>query len=122
MVSLFRIRLIVLGAALLTLSLPVSGQEESLQARLDAALAKFGPHASVGCRVLALPGGEVLYERNPDLSLTPASNMKLLTSSAALAILGPDYTYTTRVLSTAPIRDATLRGDLILQGGGDPVL
>jgi serine-type D-Ala-D-Ala carboxypeptidase/endopeptidase (penicillin-binding protein 4) len=117
----FRARLACL-AFVLSLALPAVGQEESLQAQLDAALAKFGPHASVGCRVLALPGGEVLYERNPDLSLTPASNMKLLTSAAALAILGPEYTYSTRVLATSPVKNGTLRGDLILKGGGDPVL
>ena len=45
--------------------------------------------------------GQVLYERNADLSLNPASNMKLLTSAAALARLGPGYRFTTRVLASA---------------------
>jgi D-alanyl-D-alanine carboxypeptidase/D-alanyl-D-alanine-endopeptidase (penicillin-binding protein 4) len=122
MVALFRFRLILPLLAVPALSPAAVGQEATLSTRLDAALAKFGPHASVGCRVLALPGGEVLYERTPDLSLTPASNMKLLTSSTALAVLGPDYTYITRVFASAPVKDGAVRGDLILQGGGDPVL
>lgn len=52
----------------------------------------------------------------------PASTMKLVTTHAALAMLGPDYRWTTRFLTTGPIRDGVLQGDLILQGGGDPHL
>ena len=52
----------------------------------------------------------------------PASTMKLVTTHAALAMLGPNYRWTTRFLTTGPIRDGVLQGDLILQGGGDPHL
>lgn len=52
----------------------------------------------------------------------PASTMKLVTTHAALAMLGPGYRWTTRFLTTGPIRDGVLQGDLILQGGGDPHL
>lgn len=104
--------------------------EAGLAARIDAALLRLGPHASAGVRVVSLARGDVLYERNPDLSMNPASNMKLLTSCTALAKLGPEYQFTTRVLSTAALPKpkelgpaaGTLDGDLILQGGGDPVL
>lgn len=52
----------------------------------------------------------------------PASTMKLVTTHAALAMLGPNYRWTTRFLTTGPILDGVLQGDLILQGGGDPHL
>ena len=52
----------------------------------------------------------------------PASTMKLVTTHAALSMLGPNYRWTTRFLTTGPIRDGVLQGDLILQGGGDPHL
>ena len=52
----------------------------------------------------------------------PASTMKLVTTHAALSMLGPGYRWTTRFLTTGPIRDGVLQGDLILQGGGDPHL
>ena len=100
-----------------------AAEDPALAARIDAALLRLGPSTIHGVRVLASSSGEVLYERNPDLSLNPASNMKLLTSSAALAKLGPDYRYTTSVRSgREPDRKGKVRGDLFLVGGGDPVL
>ncbi|MGH3713406.1 MAG: D-alanyl-D-alanine carboxypeptidase/D-alanyl-D-alanine endopeptidase [Micromonosporaceae bacterium] len=63
---------------------------------------------------------EVLYARNPDHRLLPASNNKLFTSAAALEVLGADYTFTTRVLSHARRDGDLLRGDIYLKGGGDP--
>ena len=41
--------------------------------------------------------GTVIYSYNSHLPLTPASNMKLITSSAAVSLLGADYKFTTRV-------------------------
>src|SRR4051812_37208283 len=74
---------------------------ETLAERIETALQRLGPHAVTAVRVYSLGRKEVLYERNPDLSLNPASNMKLLTSAAALARLGPGYRFTTRVLASA---------------------
>lgn len=101
----------------------VHAADAALTARLDTILARLGPHAITALRVVSPATGEVLYERNPDLSLTPASNMKLLTSATALARLGPEYRFVTQVRTTG-VRDANgiLRGDLVLVGGGDPVL
>jgi len=58
--------------------------------------------------------GQVVYGHNSTKPLTPASNMKLLTSFAAFKQLGPDYKFTTR---------AGLCGNkLVIIGGGDPLL
>jgi D-alanyl-D-alanine carboxypeptidase/D-alanyl-D-alanine-endopeptidase (penicillin-binding protein 4) len=112
---------LLLAAALL--AAPVRAQETRLGQAITALLLRLGPHAITAVRVVSLDRGEVLYERNADLSLNPASNMKLLTSATALAKLGPEYRFTTRVLASArPDADGTVAGDLALQGGGDPVL
>jgi serine-type D-Ala-D-Ala carboxypeptidase/endopeptidase (penicillin-binding protein 4) len=50
----------------------------------------------------------------------PASNNKVLTVSAALVRLGPDYRYETRVLTDGAIIDGTLKGNLVVVGSGDP--
>jgi D-alanyl-D-alanine carboxypeptidase/D-alanyl-D-alanine-endopeptidase (penicillin-binding protein 4) len=64
----------------------------------------------------------ILYERNADKSMVPASNVKLLTSMAALKQLGTDYRFETDVYVSAPIRNGTVYGDVILKGYGDPTL
>jgi D-alanyl-D-alanine carboxypeptidase/D-alanyl-D-alanine-endopeptidase (penicillin-binding protein 4) len=102
---------------------PAAAQEEPLATQIEAALLRLGPHASSAVRVVSLSRGEVLYERNPDLSLSPASNMKLFTAAAALAQLGPDYRFRTTVTAgRKPDEKGVLAGDLVLVGGGDPVL
>ncbi len=54
--------------------------------------------------------------------MMPASNMKIVTLAAAADRLGWDYTYQTQLLSTSPVKDDTLDGDLIAVGSGDPTI
>lgn len=61
-----------------------------------------------------------LFTHQPDLPLNPASVMKLVTTYAALELLGLDYRWRTEVFLGGPIRDGTLGGDLIVKGRGDP--
>jgi len=57
---------------------------------------------------------------NAQLPFQPASIMKLLTSEAALAMLGPDFRWVTRVHAAGDMEGDVLRGDLVIEGGGDP--
>lgn len=66
--------------------------------------------------------GRVLQSREPDLPMPPASVAKSLTALYALDALGADHRFRTRILVTQPIVDGITAGDLILAGGGDPVL
>lgn len=129
--TLIRLSLLDLSrGALIALALVFAGAaraDDALAVKIDAALLRLGPHPVAAVRVIALPAGEILYERNADLSMNPASTMKLVTSAAALAKLGPDHRFTTRVLVTGSRKSGrygsgVLAGDLVLQGGGDPVL
>jgi D-alanyl-D-alanine carboxypeptidase/D-alanyl-D-alanine-endopeptidase (penicillin-binding protein 4) len=78
--------------------------------------------AQAGVMVADAATGEILYQRDQQDRLMPASNSKLLTSAAAMDILGPDYTYATEVRAEGRLRKGTLRGDLYLRGTGDPTL
>lgn len=67
--------------------------------------------------------GKVLFERDADKSFTPASNMKLYTTAAALDAFGPEFKIRTSVYATKPASKAgVLSGDVILYGRGDPNL
>ena len=54
--------------------------------------------------------------------MNPASTMKLLTTLSSLDILGPQYRWRTNVYTDGVIRQGTLKGNLYLQGTGDPKL
>ncbi len=75
-----------------------------------------------GVVVQSLANGEVLYRRNAERLFMPASNQKLVTSSAALVRLGADFRFRTAVLARGTRRADTLVGDLVGVGRGDPSL
>lgn len=66
--------------------------------------------------------GEVIDSYRPDHVVPPASVMKLLTTAAALEILGPNYRFATTLEYSAPIEDGVLQGDLYIHGTCDPSL
>ena len=68
------------------------------------------------------PQGEVLAQVNADKMLVPASNMKLITTGAALHTLGKDFTFETSLAYDGVIEDGVLKGNLHIIGGGDPTL
>jgi len=76
-----------------------------------------------GIQVVDLATGKTTYELNPRSFFIPASNTKLFTTSMALARLGPDFTFRTRVLADSmPDSEGVVHGPLRLIGGGDPNL
>ena len=75
-----------------------------------------------GVMVKSLKTGEVLYKRNADKLFIPASNMKLFTSAAALLLLDSDFTYETNFYINGDVEKDVLKGDLIIQGSGDPTI
>ena len=59
---------------------------------------------------------------NAELSMNPASVMKLVTTTVALDLLGPAYRWTTEAYAAGNLQDGVLQGDLALKGSGDPKL
>jgi D-alanyl-D-alanine carboxypeptidase/D-alanyl-D-alanine-endopeptidase (penicillin-binding protein 4) len=94
----------------------------SLRTRLDRIVEqRIGAEARVGAYVVDTATGQVLYERNAGQSFNPASNVKLITSAAALDMLGPHKTLATRIFGDVG-EDGVVEGPLYLVGEGDAFL
>jgi D-alanyl-D-alanine carboxypeptidase/D-alanyl-D-alanine-endopeptidase (penicillin-binding protein 4) len=92
-----------------------------LQNRLTTAFEGGGWRAATwGVSIVSLDSGDTLFTIEPDTPLSPASNLKLLTTAAALEILGPEYRFRTYLLADGDVVDGVLHGDLVLYGTGDP--
>jgi D-alanyl-D-alanine carboxypeptidase/D-alanyl-D-alanine-endopeptidase (penicillin-binding protein 4) len=76
-----------------------------------------------GIEVVSLSSGKTLYSLNPDKLFTPASNTKLFTTAAAMALIGSEYKFRTTVETKGSLdRYGRLSGDVVLVGRGDPNL
>lgn len=83
----------------------------------------LGPTAEISFVIADADTGAVAMAQAPDRPMIPASTAKIATMVSALELLGPDFRFQTRVLATgAPNAAGVLSGDLILAGGGDPLL
>ncbi|MFH0991880.1 MAG: D-alanyl-D-alanine carboxypeptidase/D-alanyl-D-alanine-endopeptidase [bacterium] len=78
--------------------------------------------SQVSIKISSIQSGELLFERNSKLLIRPASNMKLLTSATALAILGTSYSFSTVISSDSILSDGTVLGNVYLKGFGNPDL
>lgn len=87
------------------------------QAKEDSALAA----ATVGFCLLDAEG-KVLFEQNAGASMIPASTLKTVTTATALEKWGPDHRLETRLLVKSPAQGGVIAGDVVIRGGGDPML
>ncbi|AZF09251.1 D-alanyl-D-alanine carboxypeptidase [Pseudomonas sp. R2-37-08W] len=78
--------------------------------------------ATVSLTVRDVRSGDMLYQHNPSTRLVPASNLKLLTTTAAMDVLGAQYRFATQLLSDGTRQGERLTGNLYLRGLGDPTL
>lgn len=94
--------------------------EERLNSLVNGAVARSS-EASI--QIVELESGRVVGQRNPNLPVAPASNMKLFTTAAAIDLLKPTFEVTTSVLVRGNIdASGTLNGDVKIVGKGDPTI
>ncbi|HET6147073.1 MAG TPA: D-alanyl-D-alanine carboxypeptidase/D-alanyl-D-alanine-endopeptidase [Polyangia bacterium] len=106
-----------------------TARRDWLRARLDELFgAAWLAKSKVSVLVVESDTGRPIYARGDKTLLNTASNVKIVTSAAALSLLGPEYRWktTTAVAGAAqgpPLRGGgEVAGDLYLRGGGDPAL
>jgi len=109
---LFTLFLLLLIANARAVALPPTVKQE---------LKKVGiPLSAVSVEVREVGKHEPLIALNAQRTMNPASTMKLLTTYAALDLLGPAYTWKTEAWIDGELKAGVLKGDLILKGYGDP--
>ena len=111
-------KMMISGALLLCLGL----QAQTLQQKVDQAVAKEPLKGAVVGVMVQDAAGHVLASREAGRRLVPASNLKLVTTGTALHALGPDFRFETGIGYTGTVEDGTLHGDVYIIGGGDPTL
>lgn len=76
----------------------------------------------IGIKIYSLKTDDVVFEHHPQLLLKPASNVKLVTTLAALKYLGSGYKFKTKIYTDGKIQKKILNGNLYVKGFGDPKL
>ena len=117
-------RMAIFISLALSASVPSARSEDPIGARVEAILKTPGyAEAQWGLLAVDLESGRVVYEKDADRMLAPASVTKLYSTSAALVDLGPDHRFKTVVRRKGSVDPAgVLQGDLILVASGDPCL
>lgn len=122
----FIFRRIILSSVLfcfLLINGSAQSQPAAVQQKIKAWQSSSGfASAGIGICVSDTQTGEELIKSEPQLSLVPASIMKVVTTATALEVFGPDFRFNTKLFYYGRIQNDTLFGDLQIIGGGDPTL
>ena len=100
------------------------GSELTLPATLKARLEHLVSNYPSGfaAEIRDMHNRQIIFSGNREVSLNPASVMKLLTTKAAIDLLGIGFRWNTDVLTKGIIKNNTLDGDLYFRGSGDPTM
>jgi D-alanyl-D-alanine carboxypeptidase/D-alanyl-D-alanine-endopeptidase (penicillin-binding protein 4) len=117
-----RLYSLILSVSFLLAS-PLAAANTMLPAAVATALERAGvPNSAIGIHVHNLTTDETVLDIGGDTAFNPASVMKLITTYAALEVLGPAFTWRTEAWVDAPVVDGHLAGNLYFAGYGDPNL
>ncbi len=110
------------NVALAASSMSSMGQQQLAQ-QLNRIIQQVSPNADVGVQIKSMQSGNVLYARNAQDVFAPASILKILTAEAALLYLGPQYTFSTRLMTDSHrTANGVIEGNVYLVHSGDPSL
>ena len=114
----------MLLVALLGTHTPARAADEArLPATVRAALnVRQVPDDSLSIFVRDVESGEIALRWNEQVARNPGSTIKLLTTLAAIDLLGPAYTWKTDIYAIGDVKAGRLDGNLLLKGHGDPFL
>lgn len=114
-----RVLSIVVAATFLTAAAGADDWPDRIMERMEALQL---PDEALALAAVPLDGPGQARFVNADRVMNPGSTMKLLTTYAALELLGPSFKWHTRVYTNGELKGDVLHGDLFLVGAGDPKL
>ena len=115
---LFSLILISLNACT---TFPTKTEVTLVQKRIDSLLVSdFFESSQAAISVYDLTNKKSIYNINDKILFRPASNLKILTTAAALKFLGVNHKFSTSVFHSGEIKDSICSGDIYLVGGFDP--
>jgi D-alanyl-D-alanine carboxypeptidase/D-alanyl-D-alanine-endopeptidase (penicillin-binding protein 4) len=115
--------LLALGCLCITAAAVCAPPQDQLPPPVVAVMIKQRlPPAGLSVFIQDVASPQPLLAVNAEIPRNPASSLKVLTTFAALELLGPAYTWKTAAYLGGPLEQGRLRGDLILKGSGDPFL
>ena len=108
---------------LMMISCTVQARDMTLPPVISQSLHQHGlPDSALSVIAIDLNNDETVLSFNADQLRAPASTIKALTTFVALDLLGPSFTWKTRVFTDGAIKNGVLNGNLFIVGGGDPYM
>lgn len=109
----------VIALCALILAQPANAQDlkSSCNSWLNRADIKY---SKIGLEVMSMPEGKIVFDYNGMKRFTPASTAKVLTTSCAYDLFGPDFSFVTRLSTNGQVVGSVLKGDLFVEASQDP--
>ncbi len=100
---------------------------QNVSQKLDAAITKLEAdsqfkHGIISLYVIETKTGNIIFDKNSQIGLAPASCLKVITATTAFELLGKDYRYKTMLGYEGKIDSGVLKGNVHIVGSGDPTL
>ncbi len=114
--------LIIVVSSILSVAWASAQEQLSLQKQIEEITADPALEQAVISICARTGDGRTLVDIDADNMLVPASNMKLISTGAAMHILGADYRFETKIGYRGSVDDGVLNGDLYIIGGADPTI
>lgn len=105
----------------------INAYSQNVSSKLSTAINKLEQdsqfrHAIISMYVVETKTGNIIFEKNSQVGMAPASSLKVITAASALEILGKDFSYKTSLAYTGKLDSGILRGNIYVVGSGDPTL
>ncbi len=113
--------------AFIFFSLTANSYAQTITQKLDAALINLQTdsqfkHGIISMYVVETKTGNIIFDKNSQIGLAPASCLKVITAATAFELLGNNYTYQTKLGYDGKIDSGVLKGNIYIVGSGDPTL